>query len=271
MLRELVDVETGQVFNDIGRDDSYRRKYNAPWFATFFTELYYLYGEKKYLLCAYRIIKTYYDEGGAGFYPINLPVLEISSALRKEGMNVEYVEVRGYFVQHAESLMCTGLHYPVSEVNYEQSIVAPAADILLQVHVLTGEQKYLKAAKKQMEVLDLFNGIQPDYHLHEVSIRHWDGYWFGKYRMYGDTFPHYWSALTGNIFALYGRITKDEDYVKREEDSWRGVLPTIFPDGSASCAYLYPYRVNGIRAEYYDPYANDQDWGLYYYLVMQQE
>lgn len=30
VLRELVDAETGQVFNDIGRDDSYKRKYNAP-------------------------------------------------------------------------------------------------------------------------------------------------------------------------------------------------------------------------------------------------
>ena len=270
VLRELVDAETGQVFNDIGRDDSYKRKYNAPWFAAFFIELYYLYEKREYLLCAYRIVKTYYDEGGTGFYPINLPVLAISGALEKEGMNVEYAKMREYFVWHAESLMQTGLHYPQHEVNYEQSIVAPAADILLQAYILTGEQKYLQAAKRQMEVLDLFNGIQPDYHLNEVSIRHWDGYWFGKYRLYGDTFPHYWSALTGNVFALYGQVMEDEDYAKRAEDSRRGVLPMIFPDGSASCAYLYPYRVNGVRAEYYDPYANDQDWGLYYYLVAQE-
>lgn len=25
-----------------------------------------------------------------------------------------------------------------------------------------------------------------------------------------------------------------------------------------------------VWAEYYDPYANDQDWGLYYYLVVQE-
>lgn len=96
VLRELVDADSGQVFNDIRRDDSYKRLYNLPWYAAFFLELYYLYGQKDYR---------------------------------------------------------------------------------------------------------------------------------------------------------------------------RGVLPLIFPDGSASCAYLYPYTVNGIRAGYYDPYANDQDWGLYIYLT----
>ena len=30
VLRELVDGDTGKVFNDIGWDDSYKRLYNAP-------------------------------------------------------------------------------------------------------------------------------------------------------------------------------------------------------------------------------------------------
>ena len=89
------------------------------------------------------------------------------------------------------------LDYPAHEVNYEQSIVAPATNILLQTYIVTNETKYLDAAKIQLDVLELFNGLQPDYHLYETAIRHWDGYWFGKRRLYGDTFPHYWSALTG--------------------------------------------------------------------------
>ena len=119
---------------------------------------------------------------------------------------------------------------------------------------------------QQVKVLELFNGMQPDYHLYESAVRHWDGYWFGKRRYYGDTFPHYWSALTGNVFALYAKATKDASYMKRAEDSRRGVLPMIFPDGRASCAYVYPQSVNNRRASFYDPYANDQDWGLYFYL-----
>ncbi|AZQ39116.1 hypothetical protein EJ357_41500 [Streptomyces cyaneochromogenes] len=29
-----------------------------------------------------------------------------------------------------------------------------------------------------------------------IAIRHWDGYWFGTDRPWGDVFPHYWGALT---------------------------------------------------------------------------
>ena len=35
-------------------------------------------------------------------------------------------------------------------------------------------------------------------------------------------------------------------------------------DGAASCAYVYPVTVNGEAAAYYDAYANDQDWGIYF-------
>lgn len=71
-------------------------------------------------------------------------------------------------------------NYPPHEVNYEQSIVAPAAAYLCDLYRLTGEEKYAQAARIQLAVLDLFQGFQPDYHMNEVAIRHWDGYWFGK-------------------------------------------------------------------------------------------
>ena len=170
------------------------------------------------------------------------------------------------FCRHADFIAETGLDYPAHEVNYEQSIVAPAADILLQAHILTGERRYLDAAKEQIQVLELFNGIQPDHHLYETAIRHWDGYWFGKYRMFGDTFPHYWSALTGNDFYTFAEIEDSELYRKKAEASRRAVLSLFHEDGSASCAFLYPASVNGRRSGYSDPYANDQDWGLYFML-----
>ena len=50
------------------------------------------------------------------------------------------------------------------------------------------------------------------------------------------------------------------------ENSLRGVLSAFHEDGSASCAYVYPYRVNQVKCAYEDPWANDQDWALYYYL-----
>ena len=120
--------------------------------------------------------------------------------------------------------------YPESEVAYEQSIVAPAVSCLLQAYEGTGEEKYLDGAKQQLEVLSLFNGRQPDYHLYENAIRHWDGYWFGKYRRYGDTFPHYWSVLTGVEYLRYERLTGDKSYRARAEASLRGCLNLFFED-----------------------------------------
>lgn len=271
LKREIVNMETGEVCNDFGMDNRYLRLYNFTWYATFFTERYQLYGRKEDLETACRILEDFYSRGGAGFYPIELPMLSLNRALKKAGMEEERGRMYAHFTAHGDRILEIGLHYPSHEVNYEQSIVAPAANILLQAALLTGEEKYLNAGRKQLAVLEQFNGIQPDYHLYETAVRHWDGYWFGKRRLYGDTFPHYWSALTGNVYLLYAKASGDRSYLKKAQDSLRGVLPLFFGDGSASCAYVFPHRVNGERAEYYDPYANDQDWGLYFAVRFAQE
>lgn len=271
VLRELVDAGSGEVYNDVGRDGSYERLYNMPWYATLFVELYQLDGKREHLLYAYRILMKYYSKGGHTFYAIELPVLSVSRALRAAGMEEELLKLTAMFKKHADYISDIGTAYPPSEVNYEQSIVAPAANILLQVYILTGEEAYLKAGESQLNVLELFNGLAPDFHLYETAIRHWDGYWFGKRKLYGDTFPHYWSGLTGNVYALYSWITGSGEYKKKAMDSVKGVLPLLFPDGSASCACLFPHSVNGIRADFYDPYANDQDWGLYFLLRLEAE
>jgi hypothetical protein len=266
MLRELVDVNSGEVFNDINRDNSYIRLYNYPWFAEFCIELYKLYGIKDYLTYAVNIIRKLYHDGGASHYSIEVPVLLLSEALEAAGMSNEKSEVDRLFITHADKILSTGTAYPAHEVNYEQSIVAPATNILFQVYLLTKEERYLEAGRKQLQVLELFNGLQPDYHLYETAIRHWDGYWFGKYKLYGDTFPHYWSALTGNSYLLYAICTGDKEYYNKAEASFRGVLSMFKSDGTATCAYVYPHTVNGIRANLADPYANDQDWAMYFML-----
>ena len=66
----------------------------------------------------------------------------------------------------------------------------------------TGLQRYLEEVQRQLPVLEAFNGFQPSYHLNDIAIRHWDGYWFGKREMFGDTFPHYWSTITAVAFII---------------------------------------------------------------------
>ncbi|MGN0315857.1 MAG: hypothetical protein ACI4EG_13855, partial [Fusicatenibacter sp.] len=264
--RELILADTGEVCNDFGLDNHFKRLYNFPWYCEFFTECYRLDGSKEHLKMAFSILECYYQQGGDHFYPIELPLRRLSDALADAGMVAEQKRLLSFCVQHADTLLAADVHYPPHEVNYEQSIVAPAADLLFQAYLLTREEKYLQGGIRQMKVLEQFTGIQPDYHLYEVAIRHWDGYWFGKRRMFGDTFPHYWSALNGNVYLLYSEITGNEAYRKKAEDSLRGVLSLFFDDGSASCAYVFPDTVNNQRAGFYDPYANDQDFGLYFAL-----
>lgn len=266
VARELVDETSGTVFNDAGRNGSVRRLYNAPWFATFYLARYRLDGDRRLALIAHRIVRAFYADGGADFYPLELPVLDLCATLRIEGLAGELAEATGLFTRHARAIAATGTSYPPHEVNYEQSIVAPAADILLQTHLLSGESELLSAARAQLRVLDQFHGVQPDHHLNDVAVRHWDGYWFGKRQRYGDTFPHYWSGLTGNVHALYARATGDAGSRERADGLIRGVLPLIHDDGRATCAYLFPHRVNGERGDYADPLANDQDWALVFAL-----
>lgn len=264
--RELVAINTGEVFNECGKDNSYTRLYNMPWYATFFVELYHLYGRKEYLEYAAGIVNRFYEKGGYSHYPIEMPVLELCKLLSKTKMyDLEY-KLKNCFTKHAEHIIKNGCYFPAHEVNYEQSIVAPAADILLQMYFLTNDEKYLENGKKQLDFLELFNGFQPDVCLYETAIRHWDGYWCGKRKLYGDTFPHYWSALTGNCYLLYGKATGNQKYIKKGWDSLHAVLPLFFPDGRASCAHVFPKTVNDVTAGYFDPYANDQDWGLYFNL-----
>lgn len=266
LFRELYDEETGEVFNDANRNQEWKRLYNYPWVSVLFLEMFRLKKDRMFLTHLVRCLKAYYRDGGVRFYAIAIPMYDAVTLLREEGMTEEAKELLACFREHGEYIAGLGKNYPSHEVRYEQSIVAPAAIYMCELYRLTEEEKYLSAAKEQLEVLELFQGLQPDYHLHDVAIRHWDGYWFGKRRLYGDTFPHYWSALSGIAFYHAKFIPGLEAYGLRAQNILRGTLSMFGEDGSASCAMVYPMSVNGVEACFYDPWANDQDWGLYFIL-----
>lgn len=262
-VRRLQDKE----YNTYSNTDlkGWNRNYNYSWIATFYFEMFRVTSDKQFLKDGYYTLKALYRNFGHGFYAIDMPV-QGYTLLKENGFEKEAESLKEDFKLVADAYVKNGYHYPKSEVNYEQSIVAPSIIHLLRIYKLTGDQKYLDGAKEQLPLLEAFGGFQPSYHLNDISIRHWDGYWFGKREFWGDTFPHYWSTLTAVAYDLYGQCTGDISYRQRARNILLGNLCLFTEEGRGSCAYVYPYKVDGKRAQFYDPYANDQDWAMCFYL-----
>lgn len=273
-------VELGMEFVDdnIVKDDGnvyekpkYKRNglndrlYNYSMFMNLYLILYRLTGDKKRLYKAANIAKCYYSKGGQRFYAINLPLSGLYRACAESDEQELAQELKSLFLAHGDSVVKIGTSYPAHEVKYEQSIVAPSLDILLECYLIDKDEKYLDEAKRQLPLLNAFIGRQPSFHNSAVSIRHWDGYWFGKRKMYGDTMPHYWSCITAAVLAKFARITGKKEYTNTADECLNNNL-CLIQEGRGSCAYLMPTIINGKKGEYYDPWANDQDWVMWYNL-----
>ncbi len=266
VLREIVDVETGEVFDGVRRNAKYKRLYNAPWMTLLFVEYFMLTGDKKFLTYTFRMLQHYYKNGGTTFYPNGLGMAKTIEAFHKAEMYEEEKEVLAMFRKHVDNIVKNGQFYPKHEVNFEQTIVSPAATFTGEMGFVTKDPIYIEEAGKHVETLDLFAGQQPSFHLHEVPIRYWDDYWFGKSRLFGDNFPHYWTCLTARSMMAYYKCIGREKDKETAEKIYRSNLCLFNDKGEGSCAYVYPYKVNGEKGAFYDGWANDQDFGLYFYM-----
>lgn len=274
---------TGYVLNRPGTTSSRdsKRLYNWPWVIQLHTSVAIAHEQGALNLTgpvagmlpvdrAMLTLESFYSEGGQELYAIGLPILELLRFLEQSG-RTEYLErALSLFVAHGEVIVSRGLDYPPFEVNFEQSIVAPAAIMLLELYRFTGNQTWLDAAEIQLQTLLRFEGKQPDHRVHEVAIRHWDGYWFGKDRLWGDTFPHHWSTLDAVALHHYGEAVDDDSFNRRADRIIRANLALFSADGKAGCAWIYPRTVNGRAAHARDTYANDQDWALNHLLYIRR-
>lgn len=244
------------------------RGYNYAWIADFYFRMYLLTGERQYARDGYNTMRALYRMFGYGFYCIDYPVTVGLKALKQSGMVEEYKLLLSDFCQTGDIFLKNGLNFPHHEVNYEQSIIAPAIQLLCELYLATGSKQYLNGAKMAMPALEAFNGSQPNYRMNGVAIRHWDGFWFGKRQMYGDVFPHYWSTISAGAFHYYALATGNLLYQRKAENIVRNNLCLFSENGKATCAFINPRMVDGVEAHYADAYANDQDWALVFYLLV---
>ena len=249
---------------------SKNRGYNYAWVADFYFRMYNLTGDRQYALDGYGTLQALYRMFGHGFYCIDYPVSAGLKALEQAGLHAERAQLLQDFRRTADVYVKNGLDFPKFEVNYEQSIIAPAVWFLCEMYLVTGDKTYLAGAEKMLPALEALGGEQPHYRMNGIGIRHWDGYWFGKRQTYGDVFPHYWSAITAAAYHYYAKATGKTGYQHRAENIVRGNLSLFFEDGRATCAFVNPRMINGTPAHYADAYANDQDWALMFYLMVNE-
>ncbi len=266
--RELFDEKTGNVYADLGKSDKRVRLYNAPWVSTLFTEAYLLTGEKIYLDYVMTLLENYYRIGGGKFYPNGISLLKTARAFKAAKTEVEYNAAVEMLGGHVDNMIKNKTSYPRHEVNFEQTIVSPAATFISEFAELTGDKKYAEEARPHIEVLERFNGSQPSFHLNEIPIRYWDDFWFGDSMLMGDTFPHYWSCLTARSFYAYYKVSGDKEYLDSAKECMRNCMCLFSDGGRGSAAYIYPYKLGKAFGERYDNWANDQDFALYFALDM---
>ncbi len=58
-------------------------------------------------------------------------------------------------------------------------------------------------------------------------------------------------------------MSNNSIYLAKAEDCIRNCMCLIGDDGHGSAAYVYPYKLNGTKGMFYDPWSNDQDLILY--------
>ena len=264
MFREFYDENTGEVFNNIGKKSEFLRLYNAPGAMLVLCEMYLVSNEEKYLDNIMKLAEHYYRIDGKKCYANGLAIGKVIRAFRKSGRKKDEERLMELFQTHVDNMISIGTSYPPHEVIYEQTIVTPAVAHISEMGRLREDKEYyIRAATVHLECMKRFSGMQPDYRLHETAIRYWDDYCFGKNRTKGDTLPHHLSVLTARGYIAYSLLSGEKKWMDKAEECLRNCMCLIGDDGRGSAAYVYPYKLDGKRGEFFDPWSNDQDLVLY--------
>lgn len=250
--------------------DSEIRLYDMPWLTLFFIDRYRTTNKAEDLDLAANILNRGFELGIGRFLAIGLPeaCTKTADQLDAAGRQEEAQQLREALLSSAQHFVEAGRDLPVHEVSYEQSMVAPLLELMIYAHRLTGQREYFKAIEERLPWLLAFSGPQQHVRLKGVPIRHWDGYWFGIRRQWGDVFPHHWSSLTAAVLARLPEQLRNSETDALAQAILRSNLTSYFDDGSATCAFVFPSTVDGESAHVPDPLANDQEWPLAIWLEL---
>lgn len=280
--RELFDEESGKVYNDVAKSDAFKRFYNSPWVSTYYMEWFKLTGELKCLENSAKILIKHFEETDCKLEGVGLEVYKICGLLEENklfDLRERLLELFLKFVNFIDPIIVDEGDF-VSEISYGSGIPNGRLSFFSQAYLLTGEQKYLDKADDYFVKTKAYFGLQPNFHMNAINVSHWDRFWFGKRKTYGDLFPHYWTTLAGWSMWWYDKAKNSQEARKLLKSNLSNNLCVYRENGFAHNNYLFPYKVvqytsNGVinndsltpgvtYGKNYDAWANDQDWSLYY-------
>ena len=284
--REMLDTETGIVYNEVHKNNNWNRLYNYPWLSAFYYERYMLNGDIRDLTIAGRILRSASAQSAAtgeeAFRCGSYAVLPTMRELKKAGLTELYNEIIYSLRQIADPIEKAKNNVRASGV--EGSLHADTgvdeAVLLIIVYAVTNEEKYRTAAHEYITKAFNIAGTQPDFRLNTNPTRYWESYWFGSDKRYGDVCPHMWNAETALACYLWQTVTGERSFEQRMLNNSRSVMSLYREDGFASHAYHYYFEFRGIDTmennpyeftnvdtywgKYYDRWSNDQDWAIIY-------
>ena len=255
------------------QDYSGVRLYDSPWLARFFVERFRWNHNVEDLELSARILERASELGIGRFLAIGSSeaFMTVARELESAGQLDRAQRLRDEILRSADHFISLGTDLPGHEVAYEQAMVAPLINLLIDAHRISGHSSLLQEIETRLPWLLAFSGPQPHARLNGVAIRHWDGYWFGLRRQWGDVFPHYWSALTSTVLARLPEALRTTNTDRLSTTILRANMTNYFADGSATCAFVFPTAVDGAAAHTADPLANDQDWHLTLWMELAEE
>ncbi|MEA5118601.1 MAG: hypothetical protein VB036_13450, partial [Propionicimonas sp.] len=249
------------------------RLYDSPWLARFFLLRYEHHHRATDLNLAARILERALELGIAGFLTIGFSQImcSVADALAAAGSDARATHLRNAVIASARTFAASGASLPAHEVTYEQSMIAPLLSLFIDAYALTGEQFFVDSLRERLPWLLAFGAPLPHARLYGVAIRHWDGFWFGQRRQWGDVFPHYWSSLTATVLLRLPDPLRTAATDELAEAILRANMANYFADGSATCAFVMPTSVDGVPAHTADPLANDQDFHLALWMQLNSD
>lgn len=248
-----------------GELDMRFRSCNLGFFAAFYYEMTMLTGEDRYYDRLIRLIDAAYRRYGHAS-GLGMWRFDALKEMRRRGDTRSASRLLAQLKEETDRLRASAESFSAGEVAYEQGNSANGTTLLCEMYLLEQDESLIPAIEHQLRLMETFEGNQPDYRLRHIPVRHWDGFWFGLYELWGDTMPHYWDTASAYAHARYALVSGDMRHMDRAKEIFYANLSLIQPCGAPSNLFIYPDKVDGRPGRTLDPIANDQDYAWYFYL-----